>query len=85
MGVWGKSNWVFIINFELDMVNIRDVERGTEGNITLRANKGAMKVMREYRGKNFTDEIKDKVYWMWNEDFNEVLFNRDNLERLFGK
>jgi len=85
-----------IINIDVDEVQldivflltgntIRDVERGTEGNITLRANKGAMKVMREYRGKNFTDEIKDKVYWMWNEDFNEVLFNRDNLERLFGK
>lgn len=73
---------------QLDMVflltgnTIRDAERGTNGNITLRANNGAMKIMREYKGKDFTDEIKNKVYWMWNADFNKVVFSKENLEKL---
>lgn len=73
---------------QLDMVflltgnTIRDAERGTKGNITLRANKGAMKVMREYNGRDYTNEIKNKVYWMWNDDFNKVVFSKENMERL---
>ena len=30
--------------------------------ILLRANNGAMNIMREYEGKDFTDEIKNNVY-----------------------
>lgn len=70
------------IVFLLTGNTIRDAERGTKGNITLRANKGAMKVMRAYKGKDFTDEIKRNVYWMWSDDFNRVVFSREHIERL---
>ena len=70
------------IVFLLTGNTIRDAERSTKGNITLRANKGAMKVMRAYKGKDFTDEIKRNVYWMWSDDFNRVVFSREHIERL---
>ena len=33
-------------------------------------------------GKDFTDEIKRNVYWMWSDDFNRVVFSREHIEIL---
>ena len=68
-------------SFDVDKYLVCGLEERLKG-ILLRANNGAMNIIREYEGKDFTDEIKNKVYWMWNADFNKVVFTKENLEKL---